>query len=101
MPRRPGERDDTDKSICDVFFLRTNKEVAVRLRTIAGCIAVYLWLGLAVSQVQAGNLILTYDALTGAGGSVDGTPIGSGVSYEIQVVFSSSLVSNPAKGVGV
>ena len=69
----------------------------MRIHSIALSVAVFLWAG----QAQAGALVLTYEALTGSGSSVDGTPVSSGTPYEIQVLFSDTLISNPAQGVGV
>jgi hypothetical protein len=62
--------------------------------------ALFLGLGFSVSQVQAANLVLIYDGVTTADSSVNGTPIGAGVSYEIKAFFPDTLVATPAPGVG-
>jgi hypothetical protein len=73
----------------------------VNIRRLVLAAGLFLGVGLSAGQVQAGNLVLTYDGVTTADSSVNGTPIAVGTHYEIQAFFPDTLVESPAQGVGV
>jgi hypothetical protein len=55
-----------------------------------------------VGQVQAAELVLTYDGVTGAGSSLNGTAIDVGTVFEIRSVFSDTNIAFlPSPGVGI
>jgi hypothetical protein len=82
--------------------IQTVKELLpVQIRRIVLSAALFFGVGHSVSHVQAANLVLTYDGVTTADSSVNGTPIAVGTAYEIKAFFPDTLVGNPATGVGV
>jgi hypothetical protein len=78
-----------------------NEALPVRILRVVFSAALFFGVGLSSSHVQAANLVLTFDGVTTADSSVNGTLIGAGVSYEIKAFFPDTLVGNPAQGIGV
>jgi hypothetical protein len=73
----------------------------VIIRRIVLTAALFLAVSLSVSQVKGANLVLTFDGVTTADSSVNGTPITPGTPYEIKAFFPDTLVGSPATGVGI